>query len=417
MHEIDVEFHDPKSPYNALCQDFWEVTPHGQFVYSVKRLATKYRVPSRDVPVLVHEHCVAKSTEKFCAICGTAFVFENRDDFSHRKRQFSRFESWHICQQCVTGQTKRSGEAVEEEEASKKRRRVREMFDATKTRAVDPRSLSLQEAVNLVALVRLNGSEDYEVIKPLNTASESLSAIKENNRGIVSALHDKRIIVISELTDPDTVSFEDDEVMYYPSLVTYSVSGPTREIRRRTIEELEDVFRTGDWPDKWYDEQVEVWKTIIVDEAIAYLKVSLEAHKFPAAPGEKTQSIFAALSENYSLGQLYNIIWRAAKDTAAYYVREGITEQHATNVVVTKLQTYGERALAEGWKLTNYRRDFRCAEPMVSKVFFNAVLKIGGQGFDRKPTRIVYPGYRDHLITADEADETEEGNSISDTDM
>ena len=413
MDEIVIEFYDPGSPYNALCQDFWEITPHGQFVYSIKRLAAKHRLPAREVTALVHDHCAAKSTKKYCAVCGASFVVESRDDFSHRKRQFSRFESWHICHECVTGQTRRVDEIVEEDEASKKRRRVREMFDTTKTRAVDPRSMSLEDAVNLVALVRLNGSEDYEVIKPLNTASVSLSAIKENNRGIVSALQDKRLIVISDLTDPDTISFEDDEVMYYPSLVTYAVSGPTREIRRRTIEELEGVFRTGDWPEQWYEEQVEVWKTIIIDEAIAYLKVSLEAHKFPAAPGEKTQSIFAGLSENYSLGQLYNIIWRAAKDTAAYYVREGITEQHATNVVVTKLQTYGERALAEGWKLTNYRRDFRCPEPMVSQVFFNAVLKIGGQGFDRKPTRIIYPGYRDNLITADDA---EEGNSISDTD-
>jgi hypothetical protein len=85
------------------------------------------------------------------------------------------------------------------------------------------------------------------------------------------------------------------------------------------------------------------------------------------------------------VAQICNFIWRAAKDAAAFYVREAVSKQHAANTVIGAIQRYGERAKAEGWDIKPYRRNFDCPQSMVSEVLFNAVLRIGDDGFNRTP--------------------------------
>ena len=65
--------------------------------------------------------------------------------------------------------------------------------------------------------------------------------------------------------------------------------------------------------------------------------------------------ILKSVLNDFSIGQAYNFIWRAARDAAAFYVREGTSKTHAANIVPGAIQRMGERALSEGWDFLSER--------------------------------------------------------------
>ncbi len=89
------------------------------------------------------------------------------------------------------------------------------------------------------------------------------------------------------------------------------------------------------------------------------------------------------------------MIWRSAKDAAAFLVRKGVTKQHAANTVVGAMQRYGENARNGGWDVKSYKRPFNCPQSMISQVFFDSVLKIGEDGFNKVPHSIEFEDISD----------------------
>jgi hypothetical protein len=87
----------------------------------------------------------------------------------------------------------------------------------------------------------------------------------------------------------------------------------------------------------------------------------------------------------FTIGQAYNFIWRAARDAAAFYVRENTSKAHAVNIVPGSIQRAAERAVAEGWTVKAFRRDRRVPESHVSHVLFTMALKLPDGGFGSVP--------------------------------
>ncbi len=68
-------------------------------------------------------------------------------------------------------------------------------------------------------------------------------------------------------------------------------------------------------------------------------------------------------------------------------MRERTSKTHAANIVPGAVQRMADRAIAEGWDIKPYNRDFRAPQSMVSEIFFNTALKIGEQGFKTVPPK------------------------------
>lgn len=112
-------------------------------------------------------------------------------------------------------------------------------------------------------------------------------------------------------------------------------------------------------------------------ECLEYLELILRRHGFDFNPGDKTKQVIDRVLQSRSIGQVCNIIHRAAKDAAAFYMREHVSKQHAANTVVNRIASYHDRAAAEGWVIKPYRRDFDCPISALSEVLFYRVMKIG----------------------------------------
>ncbi len=204
---------------------------------------------------------------------------------------------------------------------------------------------------------------------------------------IVKQLYRQDYITVHPDSPVNAFEFEDEEPStFYLDKVLWCLNfGENPTATQDTVIEMERIFRTGEWPAHWFIERISLWKKLALQECLAYLAIVLSEHNLDLNPGEKTQLVFNNVLEEYSVGQTYNMIWRAGKDAAAFYMRGGVSKSHAANTVIGSIQKYADRAKAEGWDIKAYRRDWRCPESVVSQVLFNTVLKIGENGFNRPP--------------------------------
>ncbi|MCV5689033.1 hypothetical protein OFN32_33000, partial [Escherichia coli] len=79
---------------------------------------------------------------------------------------------------------------------------------------------------------------------------------------------------------------------------------------------------------------------------------------------------------------IYNLIWRAVKDSVAYYMRCSIGKYQAANSVVGNISKNMERALANGWEISPFRRNYKMPQSSISRLLFNTILGTDDGGFD-----------------------------------
>src|SRR5262249_52948054 len=153
------------------------------------------------------------------------------------------------------------------------------------------------------------------------------------------------------------------------------------------LEELEELLTSDDWPANWHADSEELHRIVALQECLQYMRLIMREHGFEPKIGEKTLLVLKTALANFSIGQVYNFLWRAARDAAAFYVREGISKAHAANIVPGSIQRMAERARAEGWQVKTYRRDFRAPQSQLSQVLFTMALQLPDGGFTTIPPR------------------------------
>ena len=107
---------------------------------------------------------------------------------------------------------------------------------------------------------------------------------------------------------------------------------------------------------------------------------------FEFSPGDKTYKTFEILLNDFSVSQIYGIIWKGVADASKLYLERGITKKHAANSVIGACERYAERAKMKGWVLSEYNRIRELPQSSLSSFFFNRVLGIGDMGFKVPPT-------------------------------
>ena len=95
---------------------------------------------------------------------------------------------------------------------------------------------------------------------------------------------------------------------------------------------------------------------------------------------------FEIILNDFSVSQIYGIIWRAVADASKLYLEKGISKKHAANSVIGARERYAERVKINGRDLTQYNRIKDLPQSELSLFYFNRVLGIGEMGFRVPPT-------------------------------
>lgn len=314
-----------------------------------------FGIPSSKVSAIVSQHCVAFFADEACSSCGHPRPFRTRSEYEERqryRRNYGRPPSG-VCSACQEAarraaqqqaeEAARAGVAILQEEVERLRR---EYF------WLSPQLLSFDAAVYLVSLFRAGGCDDLSYVVPHQAFTSSLSPTTEFDRAILNQLYRREIIAIHPGSRHDAVEFKDGAfTSFFPFLVHWVLPlPPNGPSPARYLEDLERLLNSPDeWPDDWHEDAAELHRKIALEECLEYLRVCLEEHGFAPRPSEKLSIVMRSLLAHFSIGQAYNFIWRAARDAAAFYVRENTTKAHAVNIVPGSIQRAAERALAEGW--------------------------------------------------------------------
>jgi hypothetical protein len=134
------------------------------------------------------------------------------------------------------------------------------------------------------------------------------------------------------------------------------------------------------------DEALALWKEIAIAECIEYLQHQLKAVNFAFSPGEKTHKVFDIILNDFSVSQIYGIIWRAVANASKSCLERSISKKHAANSVIGACERYAENAKMNGWDLNQYNRIKDLPQSILSEFYFNRVLGIGDMGFRIPPT-------------------------------
>ena len=339
--------------------------------------------PAAAIRKLVNSNCTAFSKKFSCINCGTPRSFNSRTDYIENSRCYS-WDSW-ICDTCVEVQ-KEERVRLREQQEQLRYDLVKEEYESKRAEGLTITELSFSDAVYLLSVIRTGASEDLSYIVPHKYYEIPLSPCSDFDYEILMQLYHSGALCIHPNSKKGTIELDEEKpssFLFYPLRVHWLLPISDEDKPARIVEELERVLTSKEWPDAWSSEVNALRTRIALEESLQYLRFVLSEHGFDFAIGKKTIQVVKSLLNEFSVAQIYNFSWRAAKDAAAFYIRKDVSKQHAANTVPGSIQRMSERALAEEWEVKPYGRNFNVPQCMVSQVLYNTTLRIGEAGFDQ----------------------------------
>lgn len=330
-----------------------------------------------------------KITDKKCQYCNINLVEEwkSKHGYSFKDKlpycPHCKHENHDKCK-CETCEEVRRELIIQEE--NRKRALINEHYNERNYSKVPEAKLSLEDKLYLAVLLRGGLDENLININPVASLDKKLTPTGDFTVELIKTLTGRNLIVPHFFSSIN--AFVDDETFpnsYYVNRVIFRINiEPNDDIYQNMIQRLL-------YPDQKEFEKdrnfcFEMWRKISLNESLEYLLYSLEKVGFDFSPGEKTIKVFEHLLEHYSVAQVYSLIYRAVANSTKLYQERKMSKKHAANTVITSCESYGERAVAEGWSLTKYRRNYDLPETLISSIFFTSILKIAYLGFEEKPT-------------------------------
>ncbi|WP_223789939.1 hypothetical protein [Marinicella meishanensis] len=368
---LELDIFDLESPNAELCQLYWGFDDEGEFKLSVKQISENFGISSAELLKIVKSNCCAFSTSVFCDCCGEAYVYANRSDYINQQKYNGNI----TCEDCIN--------EAQQSESLRKKAAIQAIID-NNDYELSVGALTVKQAVFLYALIRHSANENLTGLNEfrLNT-SELFSPDKDYSIKVLKELHDQDTILIDPDSELEHITLlENGGFQYYIDRVKWflPLSNAYKNMNQ-FISELDNSITSMSFIDDAYEEVVELCKEVSLQECIGYLNFVLSKHQLNFNPGEKTILAINKALERYSVSQVYNFIWRAGRDAAAYYMRSHVPKKQAANTVVGSIERQIERAEANDWEVTAYRRVYSLQQSQVSRVLFNLLLHTDDGGF------------------------------------
>lgn len=253
---------------------------------------------------------------------------------------------------------------------------------------IDLDSLTFTDRVYLGALLREGLSEDCDYIMPIIDFVNPIAPTDEFITEIIQRLFDIKAIVIHPNTDYrsiEIIDYENGQYNYYPREVKLALN--IRNEGLSQIEIVESLISPTDILESDYEEAFSLWKKNALYESIEFFLYLIRKHfRINYSIGEKTKTVLNDLLNDYSVAQIYRILYYARERATLFESDFGATKRHASNTIIGKAQSYGEYIKSEGKDMFKYKRIKECPESALSRFLFERILKIGNRGFNEKPS-------------------------------
>ena len=253
--------------------------------------------------------------------------------------------------------------------------------------------LSLRDVVFVAALFRNANLDTQGTVGPPFAGERPLAPTSDLQHKLITHLSGRGLIRVSaDLSPLDAFKF-DDAVTAVDAHYIYKVR--YRLFPMLPLNMIADVMRRIEVlaSEKYWlrssetsaGDAVLLWKELALHEVLQVFDHQGSIHGLQPPSGEKTILTFQVLLEDYSVAQIYNFVWGAARDAAAYYQRGGITKSQAANSMVGGCRTRADKAKVEGWAVKPYGRDRQLPRSELNLVLHDTFTGIGEKGFTERP--------------------------------
>lgn len=350
-----------------ICEDYWQQNEDGKFALKVQEIATNYGMKPHILSSYVKEHSYVWLATVCCMRCEEPYRFETRGQYQERNR-YKR----SVCTDC----RKAERQAI----ADAKRSLLVKMRQSAQSKTIDLAALDLKSTIYLMATILALGAETLSSIEPLyDYPACALSPDFSYDEKILRYLLDKHLLLISLNTRQEAIELHENAL----ASISLGMSTFDLTLSQHQIAELASDFLDSQVIHniRQAPEFIELCKEIQLNECLGFLKTMLEEHKLSFVPGAKTKQVLTQCLEEFSVAQIYNFIWRAATNAAAYYMRSSISKRQAANSVVGAISRYMEQALANDWDVKSFKRNYSFPQSSLSRIVFNTVLGTEDGGF------------------------------------
>ncbi|PGS64061.1 hypothetical protein [Bacillus thuringiensis] len=341
------------------------------------------------------------ATEEECVYCGSVMVqpWESKSWStyinSHKKYCIKcghEDSQYCYCTHCKEIKEKAWLEEIErkKEIIERKKATIASFYDDKKWNLKPENELSLEDRLYLSMILRSSLSENTMYIEPLLDVKGNLAPTEDFEIELIKTLTGRKILVphvISNINAFDVTYKEDDylEIVYGIYKVNYRINIEPYDLDYdEMIKRL--MYPSLDSNENYKEFCFDMWKKVALNECLQYLLYQMDKVGYSFNPGEKTIRVFEHLLEHFSVSQIYGIIYRAVANSTQRYQAGEITRIHAQNSVITSCESHGQRAIAQGWKLSHYSRIRDLPEAYISQVLYTSVMQIAELGFSEKPT-------------------------------
>ncbi|MEV4183784.1 hypothetical protein AB0J28_20385 [Streptosporangium canum] len=377
MARIDLEIYSDDPDEVAALEAYWRLADDGEsWTQTVTAIRSTFGLGQQELTRIVQTCGTAYLPEITCPQCSEPHAPTNRTNFAEVLRQGNV-----RCSTCRAA-AQAEQERAKEERNVRRRASVMEIFPVCSGGPIDVQGLTLFEAVALHALFSDPAVEDAGMTTPTeiwpkerNWAPSRLRVDFE--RRLVHS--DPPKMLVHPHSHTDAFVWEDDRSTgsFYLGHVSYYLVGPEEKLNARPpqpLKELNRTFREGPWPAAWLGQWPELWEELSLADASAYLDMKLGEHHLEMKQGDGTRQALIDALATFSLGQVFNFIYRAAKDSAAYYQRGGVNKRQAANSVVGRISAAADRSRASGWEVKSYNRPWNLPLSAIGETFFSKAM-------------------------------------------
>lgn len=351
-----------------ICVEYWKQSEDGEYVLKISEIAAANAMKTHEVSKFVEQHAFVWLEDVCCGHCRQPYRFGTRSQYQDRRWLRDR-----ACNACV--------EAERQVIADEKQELILKMRQSAKSNVPDLATLDLMSKVYLLATVQALGDEQLATIEPLNDYPIcTLTPDPVYDHKVLQHLVDHNLLLICLNTRLEAVELHEGgqfcvDIGACSFNLVFDVDQVTTLFNEFFDEEAVQTVKQA-------PEFSALCKEVQLNECIGFLKAMLEKHQLYLSPGEKSRQIISRCLEHFSVAQIYNFIWRATKDAAAYYMRSPISKRQAANSVVGNITRNLESALANEWHVKAYHRNYSLQQSSLSRVIFNMVLATNDGGFD-----------------------------------
>lgn len=225
--------------------------------------------------------------------------------------------------------------------------------------------INIKERLYLGALLRTHLHHDCLLIDLNNNSAQSYAPTAEYRDNILIELLEKNIIAPYRINKNESAEIL--EKYMQGELYDICISDIDRN-KRELIEEL--MYPDNSSLSYLYRDIHILQEEIQINEAIEYMMLIIKKFDFYTFDiQEKYRILFSQILKQYSLGQLFNFIYTAIRNQAAYSKKEchqGYIP--IANYIYKSISNRYEKAQDKDWNITSYNRIYEAEETELSKL-------------------------------------------------